>query len=114
MATLAATVSALSSDQWLSVQVTAGSAIGYVAVYNRADGAPYENWMSPYEVWLGSSAGDLSYDCGGGSLTLPSNPGLGPFTTNCGGRSDLPYVTVIIRSGTFRYLAISEIKVFGA
>ena len=39
--TLAATVDATSSDQWLSVQVPSGSLIGNVDVYNRNDGELY-------------------------------------------------------------------------
>ena len=111
---LAATGNALSRDQWISVRVPSGSAIGYVAVYNRADGQPYQGWLSPYEVWLGGTAGALTFNCGGGPITLPANAALGPFLTSCGGRSDLPHVTVLLRSGTSRYLTLSEIKVYQA
>ena len=110
--TLFATQSAQTTNQWVSVQVPAGSPVTSVAVYNRADGEPYESWLSPYEVWLGATAGALTHSCGGGPITLGSSPGLGPFSTSCGGRSDLPYVTILMRSGTFRYLAIGEVKVY--
>ena len=111
---LAATDNALSSDQWISVKVPSGSAIGYVAVYNRADGQPYQGWLSPYEVWLGGTAGAQTFRCGGGPITLPANFALGPFLTSCGGRSDLPYVTVVLRSGTSRWLTVGELKVYQA
>ena len=89
-----------------------GSPIGYVAVYNRDDGDPYVSWLTPYELWLGSSPGDLHYQCGGGPLTANSERGLGPFVTSCGGRSDLPYVTVLLRSGTQRWLTVGEIEAY--
>ena len=112
--TLAATQNAQSYTQWISLQMPPGTTITRVEVYNRADGALYEDMLSPYEVWLGSSAGGETYDCGGGPLTLASPAGRGPFTTTCAGRTDLPYVTVLIRAGTLRYLTLGEVKVFGA
>ena len=110
--TLAASLYATSTDQWLSVQVPAGSAIGRVDVYNRADNPTMAAWLCPYELWLGASAGALTYDCGGGSLNPPSCNTLGPFSTFCGGRDDLPYVTIILRSGTARLLTLGEVQVF--
>ena len=113
VSTLAATRSAASQDQWISVQMPSGTTIGRVDVYNRADGQIYEDWLSPYEVWLGSSAGNQVFDCGGGPLALSSPAGLGPFSTSCSDRSDLRFVTVLIRAGSVRYLTLGEIKVFG-
>ena len=112
MNTIMLTDNAQSSDQWLSVQVAAGAPIGSVAVYNREDGDPYQSWLSPYEIWLGASAGAQTYSCSRGPITLPTGFGMGPFTTSCDGRSDLPFVTLVLRSGTFRYLAIGEVKVY--
>ena len=109
---LAATQSAQGQNQWASVRVAlpSGKAIGHVAVYNRADGQPYEGWLSPYEVWLGSGFGSLQHQCGG-SLTAGS--GLGPFMTLCTGPTSLTYVTILIRSSsTARYLTLGEIQVY--
>ena len=119
-ATIASTASALFSDQWISVQAPAGAAVGYVAIYNRADGQPAQGWLSPFEVFLGASAGAQTHSCGG-EQTLPAGAAMGPFTVQCGGRSDLPFITVRIRSSmpaclpmscTNRYLAIGEIKAY--
>ena len=78
----------------------------------RADGMPYEGWLSPYELWLGNAFGALQHQCGG-SLTAGS--GLGPFMTWCGGGpSGLQYVTLVLRAGTTRYLAIGELEVYRA
>ena len=112
VSSLAASQSAQTVNQWLSVQMPAGSTTRNVAVYNRADGAIYENWLSPYEIWLGASPGALTHACGG-PRTLPTPAGLGPFATPCGDRSDLPYVTLLLRSGTLRFLTVGEIKVYG-
>ena len=106
-------------NAWISVQVPPGSRIGYVAVYNRDDNAWMAAMLSPYEVWLSAipaaAAGRSSaaHLCGADLQA----PGLGPFMTWCGGRDDLPYVTVVIREAArtgFRILALGEIKVYAA
>ena len=51
-------VSALSSDQWLSVRLPLGSRVDYVAIYNRNDNNLYHSWLSPFELWLGDGPGN--------------------------------------------------------
>jgi hypothetical protein len=98
--------------QWASVSVVVptGKAIGYVAVYNRDDAPQYASWLSPYEVWLGNSFGDLQHQCGD-SLTAEND--MGPFVTPCNGPTNLTFVTIIIRSlSRERWLTLSQIEVY--
>ena len=37
-------------NAWASVQVPDGTPVGLVVVYNRADVAEYQAWLSPFEV----------------------------------------------------------------
>ena len=96
----------------MHASLTGGSSIGYVAVYNRHDGY-FLDFLSPYEVWLGSSFGGQQYKCAG-PITVPAT--LGPFMTWCGGGpGGLEYVTVVLRTGgALRYLMIAEIEVYAA
>ena len=108
--TVFATGDTSTTDQWVSLRVTLSAPIAYIAVYNRND--QYYSWLSPYELWLGNTFGALQHQCGG-SLTAGS--GLGPFMTWCGGGpSGLQYVTLVLRAGTTRYLAIGELEVYRA
>ena len=61
-ATLAASnlLTATSGDQWISVQMPAGSRIGYVAVYNRDDYAWATAMLNPYEIWLTATPGTVT------------------------------------------------------
>ena len=103
---------ASNNDQWVSVQIPAGAKVDYVAVYNRADAVTYRNWINPYEIWLGASAGAMDTQCGG-QLEADTSVGAGPFTTACGGGAG-PFVTLVLRSGSARYLAIGEVEVYQA
>ena len=108
------TVAAGGVVAWSSVQVPAGTVINYVVVYNRADGDPYQSWLDPYEVWLGSTPGAEDYQCGGGEQAAPFAAGLGPLTTSCGGQSGYSYVSIIWRPRTTitRYGSLGELQVY--
>ena len=45
-------------DNWVSVQVSAGTRIGYVAMYSTRNHWAYT--LGDVEVWLGASMGDTS------------------------------------------------------
>jgi len=91
-------------------------------VYNRRDGIPtIDCWLFPAEVWLGSTPGGETYSCGTidyTSCVAQATAGadtLGPFSVTCSsGRSDLPYVSVILRSGQSRFLTIGEVNIYSA
>ena len=106
-----ATVSAtnLGVNNWASVRVAAGTPIAYVAVYNRVDSAAYQEWLSPFEVWVGGYYGDVSsasaYRCA--EMVVPT--GAGPFMAPCYSVSTRAYVTVR-QVGAARYLTIAEVK----
>ena len=71
---------------WLSVQVPPGSAVEAVAVHNRGDTLEYMEWLSPFEVYVGASMGDISPNLAvrcGSTQTVPA--AAGPFTVNCNG-----------------------------
>ena len=117
-ASLAATEELRKSDQWISVEFETTTRIGKVEVYNREDGPPFENWLSPYEVWLGNSFGAQTYSCSGGLIMLDDLPGIGPFGTDCGNitlTQNLSFVSIVIGGGNStspRYLTIGEIKAY--
>ena len=51
-------------NAWLSVRVGADAPpLGLVAVYNRADDAQFQAWLSPFEVYVGSGFGSLASAC---------------------------------------------------
>ena len=98
-------------NAWLSVRVAAGTSVEHVAIYNRGDFAAYQEWLSPFEVYVGASAGDVSTSairCGGVNA-VPAGPG--PFSVVCGGAVGA-YVTLRL-VGRVRYLTIAELEVFG-
>ena len=75
--------------------------VGVVAVYNRADSAAFQVWLSPFEVWVGSAAGATDSRCAG-PVHVPT--GVGPFIVDCHGRSG-GFVTVRLSGdATNRYL----------
>ena len=107
------------ADLSLSVQVPAGSTIGYVAVYNRNDAAWAAAMLNPFEVWLTASPGTAStesssaHKCADG--LRDESVGTAPVMVNCGSRNDLRYVTIIIRAGPtspFRLLSVAEVRVY--
>ena len=106
--------SALDVNQWLSVHLPAKTAVGRVEIYNHRDPRQRSHCdLFPFEVFLGTRQGDLLHDCGGGPQYATSCPAsIGPYAVECGGRSDLPFVTVVIRAGRQRLLMLSEVKVF--
>ena len=80
--TLVLSWTALRSNQWLSVQVPPGTRIGYVVVYNRDDGALYQSWLDPFEIWLGVGEGhnNVRHPCGGGPQTQASSHSVASAT----------------------------------
>ena len=117
-ATMAATGSAQTTDQWISFQMPANTAVGVVAVYNRnaGDGAYLLGMLNQFEVWLGATAGAQTYSCSGGGVSVSTAATQGPYLVDCGGRADLPYVTLLIRAdgSTWKLLSINEMIVHGA
>ena len=84
--------------------VAPNSPIGYVAIYNRDDYAWATDFLNPFDLWLTATPGTVAVDASTSSSTAYrcghglTAPGLGPFMFWCGGRSDLPYVTLILRA----------------
>jgi hypothetical protein len=97
------------NDQWVSVEVKNGKRIGYVAVWNRNDNTVYQDWLYPFEVWLGTSYGSYTQHRCGVVTTAQPNPVL----VECGDVPDgMSYATLVLRSGTERFLSIAELEVF--
>ena len=95
------------TGEWLSIRVTLGTAIGYVAVYSRIDA--YDYLMGAIEVWTGASAGETITSCGTREHDSVLAPG--PYVVDCHG-TEAEYVTVKrIGSG---YLTLAEVEVYAA
>lgn len=95
---------------WLSIALPAGSAIDYVAVYNRADVERYAGWLNPFEVWVGNTAGDLATKCAG-PVSDPWTPGVvTPFVVACPAAVG-SYVT-LKQTGQARYLTVLEMEAY--
>ena len=95
---------------WISAAVPAGTRIGLVAITNRNDGVTYQNFLGSFDVYVGSSAGDMAVRCGGWSGATSS---IGPFVVNCGGSTAGRYVTAV-QVGAARYLTIAGLAVYEA
>ena len=102
------------SNQWLSVQVITvevAAGIGFVAIYN---GGADLSLLSPFEVWVGASAGDMgstAIKCAG-PMNVPSGPG--PFTLSCNGATSPigpPFVTLYL-PGANRVVSIGELYAY--
>ena len=97
---------------WLSVRVPKYSPIDVVAIQNRADCC--QRWLSPFEVWVGTSYGDTTsaeaVKCGSASGVHRVPAGAGPFIVRCNGASG-EFVTLRL---TFRkrWLTIAELEVY--
>lgn len=108
-------LSAIGVDQWLSIEVPFASAVGYVAIYNRATQG-YAEWLSPFEIWIGNAPGTFSYPnatrCGD-RHSASVNEGYGPFIVWCGIRnSDATFVTLRRASSEIGHLTIGELYAF--
>ena len=102
-------------NAWLSVQLPAGSAIDYVAIYNRADARKYADWLGLFEVYVGTVAGDTSsastVKCGG-PVSAPWTPDAPtPFLVACPQGTSGAYVT-LKQVGAARYLTILEMEAY--
>lgn len=109
--TLAA--SGLETNPWLSVEMGASLDVAYIAVYNRDDVQTYQAWLSPFEVALGDSYGDMSSPCSPQPVSVPT--AAGPFLVSCGRAKAGRFVTLRLAGGPRpgeRYLTIAELKVF--
>jgi len=97
-----------STDPWLSIDLGSATSVDSVVVYNRMSCC--QDRLSPFEVFVGSAAGDTSgMQCGDGAQTVAAT--VGPFTISCGGAVG-SHVTVRL-SGSERTLNIAEVQVFG-
>ena len=108
---------ASATGAWLSVQVPPESEIGYVAIYNRDDVSPFMEWLTPFEVWIGATAGDTTPPSAtkcGGPYSVPAE--AGPFMVECGGARGefVTYLQTNATVGTIsrRYLTVAEVKVY--
>lgn len=100
---------------WLSIALPAGSTIDYVAVYNRADFRAYADWLNPFEVWVGSAAGDTASSSAvkcAGAVSAPwsSNGVVAPFVIACP-RAVGSYVTLKL-IGRARYLTLIQLEAY--
>ena len=100
------------SDNWGSVQVAHGTLVDGVQVFNQvSEGvAVNQTWLSPFEVWLGDSYGDLKTKCGD-TMHVPAT--AGPFNVSCGRGVEAAFVT-IKQVGRSRPLSMSQIMVCAA
>lgn len=103
------------TNQWLSVRVPTASRVGYVAVYNREDKQQYMEWLSPFEVWVGNHAGDVTSSnavrCGNVQYVDTSKRHGAPFVVACPPNAIGEYVTIrLVRWA--RYLTIAELEVY--
>ena len=98
-----------SNDQvnpWLSVALRPGS-VGHVVVYNRRSCC--QDRLSPYEVWVGNSAGSTDGTLCGGTAQIVAT-GDGPFLTDCAGALG-SFVTIVL-PGSSRILNLAEVHVY--
>ena len=96
------------TNSWVSVQVPAGTPLGYVAVYNARSNRARARGLGDFEVWVGTSMGDTSataIKCGESTYDVNHEPN--PYVLWCSGVSDRPYVTVL-KVGT-GILALAEL-----
>ena len=97
-----------STEPWLSIDLGSATSVESVVVYNRVSCC--QGRLSPFEVFVGSAAGDTSgAQCGDGAQTVAAT--VGPFTISCGGAVG-SHVTVRL-SGSERTLNIAEVQVLG-
>ena len=101
---------------WLSVRVPPGSEVGFVVVRNRDDGQAYQDWLSPFEVWVGGSEGAASAPatrCAEVSIAPPVP--AGPFVVRCPAGTAGAYVTLRLSGPNLasRYLTVGELEAFG-
>jgi len=98
---------------WFSARVPSGTAISSVSVHNRDCSRRCQRKLRGYEVWIGTSKGDISsnqaHKCGGPYTNL--NTGVGPFITNCNGTTAQRWVTVLL-PGPSQTLLLAEVHAF--
>ena len=68
-------------------------------VHNRPDNnKEYQGWLSPFEIWLGTSFGDTrsqhAVRCGGPAISVAA--AAGPFGVTCGGVRGRSFVTLVL------------------
>ena len=99
---------------WISVQIPSETVVDTVAVYNRPDNSEYQAWLSPFEIWVGTSFGDAnsktSVRCGTPALKFPV--GAGPYVVDCGELQG-SYVT-LKQTDDARHLTIAELVIYAA
>jgi len=103
------------ANAWLSVQVPAGSAVDYVAIYNRADRRQYAEWLGQFEIYVGNAAGDTglagSIKCAG-PVSAPWTQGKPtPFVIACPRGTTGTHVT-LKQVGRARYLTVLEMEAY--
>ena len=108
LATISATQHA--AKNWVSVRLSPGTPVQYVAVYNSPNGNASQAWLSPFEIWIGSSYGDTTSRSATRCAEVAVPVGAGPFMVDCNGIDTGAYVT-LRQVGAARYLTIAELKV---
>ena len=96
------------SPPWISVRVNDDTGHRYgilrVDVYNRNDAAIYQEFLSPFDVYVGDSPGATTFKCGD---TNHVATGAGPFHISCHAHLG-DYATVRLAGDTTgRYLCAS-------
>ena len=79
-----------------------------MAIYNRDDDPVFQGQLSPFEVWLGSSAGERTTPCAT-HVSVPA--AAGPFVLHCGGVI-AEWVTLRLTGTRQRPLEIAELYVY--
>ena len=102
--------STLETNAWLSIQIAQDVRIDYVVIVNSGDDAIFQTWLSPFEIWLGHSAGDRVIRCGAGSHSVTA--GAGPFVLRCFGAVGFDFVTLRLAGAQQRALSIAELYVY--
>ena len=100
-------------NNWVAMQVPAGTNVGYVAVYNRRDYASIQNWIGSFQVYLGTSAGDTSGTLCGDATYRNAGDDTAPYVLSCGGASSGTWITVRQTAcPSTCLLALAELEVY--
>ena len=97
-----------STGAWLSIRLPPYTRVDYVAITNRDDGVEAQRWLSPFQLWLGRTEGELGTRCSEHEMTLP--PGVGPFLLRCAGSGE--FVTLLQTGAMPRPLSLAELDVY--
>ena len=103
------------ANAWVSMKLTSSSSmVGFVSLFKRTD---LDTSISPIEVWVGTSAGDVdsstSTKCGADTsvpIEVPAGPD--PLVVPCGRGLAGGWVTVRLAGPAIRALRLAEMSVY--